>query len=138
MPAGRRGYAVRRLAGGHHSLAFVALFTVALCAASCGGDGDGGTDGKVRVVTSLPLFADFVRNSGGDRVEVTSILPLGADPHTFEPSPRDVEPITKADIAFANGLDLEPAVMRVLEVNLSGGARLVKGGEEVEAAPPHR
>jgi ABC-type Zn uptake system ZnuABC Zn-binding protein ZnuA len=62
---------------------------------------------------------------GGDRVEVTSLLPLGADPHTFEPSPRDVEKVTEADIAFANGLDLEPAVLGIIEPNLPEGAPLV-------------
>jgi ABC-type Zn uptake system ZnuABC Zn-binding protein ZnuA len=106
--------------------------------AGCGGDDKASSNGgKISVVTSLPLFADFVRNIGGDRVDVTSILPLGADPHTFEPSPRDIEPITKADIAFVNGLDLEPALIGVLEANLPGGVKLVKLGEEVKAAPPY-
>jgi ABC-type Zn uptake system ZnuABC Zn-binding protein ZnuA len=107
-------------------------------AAGCGGDDNASSnEGKIKVVTSLPLFADFVRNIGGDRVEVTAILPLGADPHTFEPSPRDVEPITKADIAFANGLDLEPALIGVLEANLPGGVKLVKLGEQVKTEPPY-
>jgi|RhiMetdeSRZDD1v2_1073273.scaffolds.fasta_scaffold349615_2 ABC-type Zn uptake system ZnuABC Zn-binding protein ZnuA len=138
MPASSRGHGVKRLAAARPKLAFIALLLAVSCAASCGGDGGAeSSDGKIKVVTSLPLFADFVRNIGGDRVEVTSILPLGADPHTFEPSPRDVEPITKADIAFANGLDLEPALIGVLEANLSGGAKLVKLGEQVKAAPPY-
>lgn len=97
--------------------------------ASCGGDESGGNGEKIRVITTLPLFADFVREIGGDRVEVTSLVPLGADPHTFEPSPRDVEAITKADIAYANGLDLEPSLIRLLEPNLSGGASLILLGE---------
>jgi ABC-type Zn uptake system ZnuABC Zn-binding protein ZnuA len=91
----------------------------------------GASDDKIQVITTLPLFADFVRNIGGERVEVTSLLPLGADPHTFEPSPRDVERITDADIAFANGLDLEPSLIKVLEANLPDDAELVKLGEEV-------
>jgi ABC-type Zn uptake system ZnuABC Zn-binding protein ZnuA len=93
--------------------------------AACGGD-DGGDSGKVQVVTTLPLFADFVREVGGDRVEVTSLVPAGADPHTFEPSPSDVKKVAQADIAFANGLDLEPAAEKLIEANLPDEARFVR------------
>src|SRR3990170_2378639 len=53
--------------------------------------------------------SDLVREVGGDRVEVTSLVPAGADPHTFEPSPSDVKKVAEADIAFANGMGIEPA-----------------------------
>jgi len=110
----------------------ISLFTLpALLLTACGDNNNASTNNdKINVITTLPLFADFVRNVGGDRVDVTSLLPLGADPHTFEPSPRDVEPITKADIAFANGLDLEPGLIKVLEANLPDDAELVLLGEE--------
>jgi ABC-type Zn uptake system ZnuABC Zn-binding protein ZnuA len=110
------------------------LLAAPLLLTACGNDNANSntTDDKLQVVTTLPLFADFVRNVGGDRVEVTSLLPLGADPHTFEPSPRDVEPITKADIAFANGLDLEPSLIKVLETNLPDDAELVLLGDIVQ------
>lgn len=114
-------------------LGLSSLVAVAMAMAvgvACGGD-DGGDSGKVRVVTTLPLFADFVREVGGDRVEVTALVPAGADPHTWEPSPRDVKRVAEADIAFANGLDLEPSAIRLIEANLKDGASLVKLGEEV-------
>ena len=102
--------------------------TLALVAGACG-DSDGGDPGKVQVVTTLPLFADFVREIGGERVEVTSLVPAGADPHTFEPSPSDVKKVAEADIAFANGLDLEPSAIRLIEANLPDGAPFVKLGD---------
>ena len=109
----------------------LALVVAPLLLTACGDDNSSASDSdKIQVVTTLPLFADFVRNVGGDRVDVTSLLPLGADPHTFEPSPRDVEKITDADIAFANGLDLEPSLINVLRANLPDHAELVKLGEE--------
>ncbi len=97
---------------------------LALAAGACGA-GDGGDSGKVQVVTTLPLFADFVREVGGERVEVTSLVPAGADPHTFEPSPSDVKKVAQADIAFANGLDLEPAAERMIAANLKDGVPFV-------------
>lgn len=115
------------------SLSSGAMMVLALAAGACGG-GDGGDSGKVQVVTTLPLFADFVREVGGDRVEVTSLVPTGADPHTFEPSPSDVKKIAEADIAFANGLDLEPSAIRLIEANLPDGAPFVRLGEEAEVS----
>ena len=110
------------------SLAVVGAGVLVLGAA-CGGDG-GADSGKVQVVTTLPLFADFVRNVGGDRVAVTSLVPAGADPHTFEPSPSDVKKVAEADIAFANGLGLEPAAEKLIAANLNAGAPFVRLGEE--------
>jgi ABC-type Zn uptake system ZnuABC Zn-binding protein ZnuA len=96
--------------------AITALLATLLIAA-CGSDGQGGTPAPrpsptggdpVRVGATLPLFADFVREVGGDNVDVFSILPPGADPHTYEPSPSDIRRITEADIIFVN--DLQPGV----------------------------
>ncbi|MDO8614673.1 MAG: metal ABC transporter substrate-binding protein [Dehalococcoidia bacterium] len=114
-------------------VALVALAAAAVLATACGGDGDGGASGKVRVVTSLPLFADMAREVGGDRVDVTALLPAGADPHTFEPSPRDVRSVAEADVLFANGLDLEPGAVKIMETNRKDGAPLVLLGERAEA-----
>ena len=108
----------------------VVVGLVLAASAACGGNDDGDDSGKVQVVTTLPLFADFVREVGGDRVEVTSLVPAGADPHTFEPSPSDVKKVAQADIAFANGLGLEPSATRLIEANLPDGAPFVKLGEE--------
>ena len=107
------------------------LAALALSAVACGDDDAGSSGaGKIQVVTTLPLFADFVREIGGDRVEVTSLVPTGADPHTWEPVPSDVKRVAEADIAFANGLGLEPAAINVIEANLPDGAELVAVGEE--------
>ncbi len=117
------------LATGLLAIALVVL------AAGCGDDDNASSGaGKINVVTTLPLFADFVSEIGGGRVEVTSILPLGVDPHTFEPSPHDVELVTAADIAFANGFDLEPSLISVIEPNLPDGAALILLGEQARNA----
>lgn len=100
--------------------------------AACGGLGNGGSG--VRVVTTLPLFADFVRQVGGERVEVMALLPSGADPHTYEPSPQDVRRVAEADLVFANGLDLEPAALKMVAANARKGS-VVLLGEEAKKAP---
>jgi anchored repeat ABC transporter substrate-binding protein len=77
---------------------------------------------RVQVVTTTGLLADLVRNVGGDRVLVDSIVPDTADPHAYEPTLRDVRNIVYADVAFSNYLLLEAQnVIKALDANLRGG-----------------
>ena len=117
-------------------LSSLAISSGALVGA-CGG-GDSSNDGRrIKVVTTLPLFADFVREVGGDRVEVTSLIPMGVNPDSWQPAPGDAQRIAEADIAFANGHDFEPAAMRLLQANLRPDVPLVQiagDDEELEKA----
>ena len=97
-------------------------------AAGCSDDSDGNS-ADVNVVTTLPLFADIASNIAGDRAVIDSLLPPGADPHTFEPSPSDARKIVEADVIFANGLGLEPSLLRVIGTNISSDAVLVELAE---------
>ena len=62
---------------------------------------------KVSVVTTTNIMADWVSNVAGDNVEVFSLVPIGADPHTFQPGARDVARIAEADLVLSVGLGLE-------------------------------
>jgi ABC-type Zn uptake system ZnuABC Zn-binding protein ZnuA len=115
-------------------IAVLLIVPITAVFAGCGDDEKTGGSGKLNVVTTLPLFADFVREIGGDRVEVNSLLPIGSDPHTWEPVPSDVQRVAEADIAFANGLDLEPAAISVIEPNLGGSAPFVLLAPKAEEA----
>lgn len=115
--------------------AIAAALLVTLLLAACVGDSDDdGSRAQVRAVTSLTVLENFVQEIGGDRVEVSAILPFGADPHTYEPTPLDVRRITEADIVFVNGFGLEPAALKVIAPNLPSGVSLVELGEEASQA----
>ncbi len=62
---------------------------------------------KFRVLTTITIIYDFVKEVGGDRVCVESLVPVGGDPHTYEPIPSDIIRITKVDLIIANGKHLE-------------------------------
>ena len=62
---------------------------------------------RVSVVTTTNIMADWVSNVAGDNVEVFSLVPVGADPHTFQPGARDVARIAEADLVLSVGLGLE-------------------------------
>ena len=116
------------------AVALLAALLAALALAACGGSRTSEDDGRIQVVVSLPLFADFVHQVGGDLVEVSSLLPSGADPHTYEPTPHDVRRVTEAHLAFANGFDLEPGILNVIKPNLPNDAPLIELAQEAAAA----
>jgi ABC-type Zn uptake system ZnuABC Zn-binding protein ZnuA len=67
-----------------------------------------GTQGRtLRVVATTTQVADFARNIGGDRVQVTSLFKPNVDAHDYEPSPADIDTIARADLVIENGAGLE-------------------------------
>jgi len=62
---------------------------------------------KKKIVASTTQIADFARQVVGDRCEVRCILAPGADPHTYQPTPDDVQMVLDADLCLENGLHLE-------------------------------
>jgi len=88
------------------------------------------TDERIQVVTTTGVLADLVRNVGGDRVLVDSIVPDDADAHAYEPTLRDVRNIVYADVAFSNYLLLEAQnVIKTLDANLPDGVEQISLAE---------
>ena len=78
----------------------------------------------MRVAATTPILADLVRQVGGSRVQVVAVVPPGADPHTFEPSPSLAKALSQTRLLFANGLGLEPFLPKVKTL-LPKGAQVV-------------
>ena len=62
---------------------------------------------KKKIVASTTQIYDFAQQVVGDAMEVESILAPGLDPHTYIPTPKDIQKILKGDILLQNGLHLE-------------------------------
>ena len=60
-------------------------------------------DGKLKVVTTIFPYYDFVRQIAGDKVSLSMAVPAGMDTHSFEPTAADMIEIGKADILIYNG-----------------------------------
>lgn len=71
--------------------------------------------GKLKVVTTLFPYYDFVRQIAGDKVDLTMVVPAGMDSHSFEPTPADMVTIQNADVLICNGGAMEHWLEQVLE-----------------------
>ena len=88
----------------------ITLTTVAAVLTSCASTaaGDNASDGGMKVVATTPILGDVAKHIAGPDAQVTTLIPAGKDPHTFEPSLRTVRDIATADVLLSNGLLLEP------------------------------
>ncbi len=88
-------------------------------------------DRPLKVVTTTGILADFARHVGGDHVQVSQLVPQGADPHSWEPSLRGIRDVAYADIAVTNYLMLEQhSLIKTLDANLPADALSVSLAEE--------
>ena len=91
-------------------------------------------EAKMKVVASISPLADFVRQVGGPKVEVALLLPPGASPHTYEPTPKAIREISQSRIFFKIGSGLEfwadrmikAAAAKIDIVDSSSGVDLIK------------
>lgn len=64
-------------------------------------------EGKLRVMASFYTMADFAEKIGGDRADITCMVPAGTEPHDWEPSTTDITGLERADVFIYNGAGME-------------------------------
>ena len=70
---------------------------------------------KIKIVTSINPLRDFAEAVGGDKVEVSLLVPEGVEAHDYEPKARDIEQLAGADIFVYNGVGMESWLDQVLQ-----------------------
>ncbi len=111
----------------------VSVTAMMLAVIACGGTPNASTPatssgGPLTVVTTTTVFADIVRNVGGDRVTVHSIIPAGVGPEDYEPKPDDAKSLAGAALIVSNGVGLDDFVQKLLAASGdAASARLVLG-----------
>lgn len=107
-----------------HLRVYLAAMLGLICAAfllACG-DADqeseaATSDQPMAVVASFSIVGDWVAEIGGDRVDVTTVVPRGSDPHVFEPTARQVARMTEATAVFLIGAGMEPGIEAALNTD---------------------
>ncbi len=91
------------------------------------------TDPTLQAIsTSTTFLADIARNIAGDRVKVESLLPVGADPHSYQPTPQDAAKIADSRLLIVNGMEYEHFIESLLE-NAGGERMVVTASDGIEA-----
>ena len=114
----------------------------AMAVHGCGGDSSreepslGAGSGVPTVLATTGIWADIVSNVAcGGLADVETIIPVGADPHGFEPSLQDRARMERADLVVANGLGLEDGLKDTLEAVAESGTPVFEFAEEIVAIP---
>ncbi|WP_293696298.1 metal ABC transporter substrate-binding protein [uncultured Agrococcus sp.] len=107
--------------------AAAALAVVSLSLTACSSSDEGPGELPLTVYATTGYLADAVANIAPD-AEVTTMVGPGGDPHTYQPSTRDIQTIQSADVVFWNGLFLEAQMIDQLE---SLGERQLAVGEQL-------
>lgn len=71
---------------------------------------------KIQVAVTFNALREFTEAVGKDKIQVSTIVPNGTEPHDFEPKARDLESLHNSKIFVYNGLGMEPWVEKALEV----------------------
>ena len=88
--------------------ALLVLFLSVIALVACStGKKDAASGQKLKVVATNSIIADITKNIAGDKIDLHSIVPVGQDPHEYEPLPEDVKKTSQADLIFYNGINLE-------------------------------
>jgi ABC-type Zn uptake system ZnuABC Zn-binding protein ZnuA len=99
---------------------------------------------KIKVIAVESFLADIAQNVAGDRLKVDTLMPLGMDPHAFEPVPQDVARIAESNVIIINGGGIESWLDKIIRnaggdhkvIVASAGltSRAAREGEQVDAA----
>ncbi|WP_410502027.1 zinc ABC transporter substrate-binding protein [Exiguobacterium acetylicum] len=113
--------------------ALTVAFASASVLAACGSNTDSSTsDNKqTEVYTSTFATAAIAREIGGDQVNVKMIVPPGADPHSYEPTSKQLTEIAKGDLFLLTGTTLEPYSKKIQESLKGTDVRFIETSKDI-------
>ncbi len=112
---------------------FVSILFFSLLIAGCSSEQATSENETFTVVTSFSVLADIISQITGEQADVSYIVPVGEEPHEYEPTPGDFRSISDADVFYVNGLDLEEWLETV--VGKVSDTPVVEVSEGVEGIP---
>jgi ABC-type Zn uptake system ZnuABC Zn-binding protein ZnuA len=100
------------------SAVILMTLAVALLTAACGVPASSpSTAATLRVVATTTVFADIVKEVGGNHVTVDSIIPAGVGPEDYEPKPDDARRLADAELIVSNGVGLDDFLDGIIEAS---------------------
>jgi zinc transport system substrate-binding protein len=84
--------------------------------------------GKIRITATLFPYYDFAKAIGADHVEVSLLLPPGAEPHAYEPAPKDIMAIDRSSLFIYTGDEMEPWAHEILNSMQNKNLAVIESG----------
>lgn len=113
----------------------IPILALMLAVTACGSGDDTTDGGALDVVATTTILGDIATHVVGDSGTVTTLLPIGTDPHDYQASARQAAAIAGADLVIANGLGLEEGLSDVLDSAAADGANIVEIAPLVNPIP---
>ena len=100
---------------------------------------------KPKVVATASMIWDMAKNIGGEHLDIQCIVPIGGDPHIYEPTPQDAKKVAAADLILKNGLTFEGWLDELIEnsgtkatsIRVTEGIIPIQSSTYHNAADPH-
>ena len=118
----------------HSARSLSSLLAAVLVVAGCGGPSEQ-EDAGLRIVATTSIWGDVISELAGEDASVEVLVPLGADAHEYQPTPRHIASLQGADLVVANGLGLEEGLTDALESARMDGANIYEVGPELDPLP---
>jgi manganese/iron transport system substrate-binding protein len=93
---------------------------------------------KLRVLATTGIVGDVVKNVAGDLVELTTLIGPGQDPHTYQPTPKDIGAIERANVVFTNGFHLEEGLESTIDAAAGNGSPVVSVSAGIQPRQPNQ
>ena len=125
---------------GLRALFLVSIITLSVITLSACSENKNGVDSsKLQITVSFNAMREFAEAIGKDKVQVTTMIPDGTEPHDYDPKPKDLISLSKSKVFIYNGLGMEPwsipaikavANNKLIVVDASKGAEMIKSTKE--------
>ncbi|MBN1191058.1 MAG: zinc ABC transporter substrate-binding protein [Dehalococcoidales bacterium] len=108
----------------------VILISIMPVLGSCQADAGAGT--KKRIVVTYSVLGSIVKELVGEKADVAVSIPNGLDPHQWEPSAKDIEVLSRADLIVKNGLEFEAGMHAAFETARNKGIKMFTASDYIE------
>jgi ABC-type Zn uptake system ZnuABC Zn-binding protein ZnuA len=117
---------------------FPSMIFLLIFAASCQTAIISASTNGIKVIAAESFLADIAQQVGGDRTKVDALIPAGLDPHSFEPTPREMAKVADCDLLIISGNGLEEWLKGIL-TNIGGSKKIIEASAGLQSnnGDPH-
>ena len=120
-------------------VAFIGVFLIAIVALSAiyvyNARPAAAASNRIKVLATFYPVYDFAKNVGGDRIDLSLLVPMTVDVHEFEPTPSSVQEVVSANVLIYSGAGLEPWVPQIIAAADNSGLVVVDSSQGIALLP---